>query len=357
MSIIVVGISHHSSSVSVRERFAFAEAEIDEVLRSLTDRGLAQESVLLSTCNRVELYISTRLPATEALHTIKQFLIENRQYQDEIRDEIYCHTNPSSVEHLFRVASGLDSLVLGETEILGQLKKAYHLAMEMKFTGGRLNKVFQKAFNVAKYIRSNTGIQRGSTSVGSVAVELADKIFDGLKGRRVMVIGAGDTSEKTARSLLSRGASEVAVTNRSYERAEELAGNLNGRAVPFQEWEAEFEALDIVISSTSAPTYVLDRARVEKLIRPRKSRPLLLIDIAVPRDIDPEINELDNVYVYNIDHLQSIAQDYLEQRQKEIDSCEAYIREKAHEVLGSLNPPGHAAKSGPIIQADAPEAG
>lgn len=357
MSIIVVGISHHSSSVSVRERFAFAESEIDDVLRSLTDKGLAQESVLLSTCNRVELYVSTRLPATEALYAIKQFLIENRQYQGVIRDEMYCHANPLSVEHLFRVASGLDSLVLGETEILGQLKKAYHLAMEMKFTGGRLNKVFQKAFNVAKHIRSNTGIQRGSTSVGSVAVELADKIFDGLKGRRVMVIGAGDTSEKTARSLLSRGASEVAVTNRSYERAEELAGNLNGRAVRFQEWEAEFEELDIVISSTSAPTYVLDRARVEKLIRPRKSRPLLLIDIAVPRDIDPEINELDNVYVYNIDHLQSIAQDYLEQRQKEIDTCEAFIKEKASEVLESLHPPGHAAREGAMIQVDAREAG
>ena len=356
MAIVVVGISHHSSSVAFRERFSFAESEIDGSLRQLTERGLVQESVLLSTCNRVELYAATRLPATEALHALKQFLIDNRQYKDDVNDEIYGYTDPLSVEHLYRVASGLDSLVLGETEILGQLKKAYHLAKEMSFTGRQLNKIFQKAFHVSKHIRSNTGIQRGSTSVGSVAVELADKIFDGLKGRRVMVIGAGDTSEKTARSLLSRGASEVAVTNRSFDRAVELADTLNGRAVKFQEWEDEFMDLDIVISSTSAPTYVLDRSRVEKLVRPRKSRPLLLIDIAVPRDIDPEINDLDNVYLYNIDHLQSIAQDYLSQRQKEITSCESFIKSKANETLESLHPPGHMNGRGTVFEVDRNEA-
>ena len=356
MSIVVVGISHHSSSVAFRERFSFAESEIDEALRQLTDSGLAQESVLLSTCNRVELYVSTGLPATEALHSLKQFLIENRKYTELVDDEIYGFTDPLSVQHLFRVASGLDSLVLGETEILGQLKKAYHTAKEMGFTGRQLNKIFQKAFHVSKHIRSNTGIQRGSTSVGSVAVELADKIFDGLKGRRVMVIGAGDTSEKTARSLLSRGASEVAVTNRSYDRAKELADHLNGRAVVFQEWEKEFEDLDIVISSTSAPTYVLDRARVERLVRPRKARPLLLIDIAVPRDIDPEINELENVYVYNIDHLQSIAQDHLSQRQKEISSCESFIKSKSTEILKSLNPVGNTNAGGTVFERDRKEA-
>jgi glutamyl-tRNA reductase len=189
-----------------------------------------------------------------------------------------------------------------------------------------------------------------------VAVELADKIFDGLKGRRVMVIGAGDTSEKTARSLLSRGASEVAVTNRSHDRAKELADHLNGRAVVFQEWEKEFEDLDIVISSTSAPTYVLDRARVELLVRPRKARPLLLIDIAVPRDIDPEINELENVYVYNIDHLQSIAQDHLSQRQKEISSCESFIKSKSTEILKSLKPAGNTDAGGTVFERDRKEA-
>ncbi len=356
MAVVVVGISHHSSSVEFRERFSFAESELDETLRQLTECGLVQESVLLSTCNRVELYAATRLPATEALHALKQFLIKNRKYDGQVDEEIYGFADPLSVEHLYRVASGLDSLVLGETEILGQLKKAYHSAQSMKSTGRQLNKIFQKAFYVSKHIRSNTGIQRGSTSVGSVAVELADKIFDGLKGRRVMVIGAGDTSEKTARSLLSRGASEVAVTNRSHDRALALAENLKGRAVRFQEWEAEFTDLDIVISSTSAPTYVLDRARVERLVRPRQSRPLLLIDIAVPRDIDPEINEIENVYVYNIDHLQSIAQDYLSQRQKEISSCESFIKSKAAETLESLNPVGDFNSDSSVFEGDRKEA-
>jgi glutamyl-tRNA reductase len=355
MSIVVVGISHHSSPVSLREHFAFTEDELDRVMRQLTASGLVHECVLLSTCNRVEIYAATPQPPAEALRALKQFLLENRAYKGEIRDEIYGHANPASVEHLFRVASGLDSLVLGETEILGQLKKAYHLAKEIRLTGACLNKVFQKAFNVAKHIRSSTGIQRGSTSVGSVAVELADKIFDGLHGRRVMVIGAGDTSEKTARSLLSRGASELTVTNRSLARAEELARKLGGRAIGFTDWETEFEQLDIVISSTSASSYILDRARLEPLVQPRGARPLLLIDIAVPRDIDPEINDLDNVYLYNIDHLQSIAQDYLDRRQKEIAYCEAFIQSKASEVLESLHAAGTFSGGKTFFRTDASE--
>jgi glutamyl-tRNA reductase len=202
-----------------------------------------------------------------------------------------------------------------------------------------LNKTFQRAFNVAKQIRTETNIQRGSVSVGSVAVELAEKIFSTLNGRQVMVIGAGETSEKTARALLSRGAQSILVSNRSHDRAVELAAQLSGRAVLFDDWAEEFSKIDIIISSTSAPHYVLDRAKLEPLMKLRKNRPLLLIDIAVPRDIEPEVNFLENVFLYNIDDLQAIASDYLEQRKSEIARCETIIREKARALIGSATPP------------------
>jgi glutamyl-tRNA reductase len=246
---------------------------------------------------------------------------------------LYKKSEPESIEHLFKVACGIDSLVLGETEILGQLKKAYDVALQHQHTGARLNRIFQRAFNVAKQIRTETNIQRGSISVASVAVELADKIFSSLEGRTVMVIGAGDTSEKAARALLSRGAKQLLVSNRSHDRAVALATELNGRAVPFDDWSKDFGKLDIVISSTSAPGYVIDRAKLSPLMKFRRGEPLLLIDIAVPRDIDPEVNFLENVFLYNVDDLHGIAADYLKQRQQEIAHCEAIIREKARAVL------------------------
>jgi glutamyl-tRNA reductase len=224
-------------------------------------------------------------------------------------------------------------MVLGETEILGQLKKAYDLALQHGHTAGRLNKAFQRAFNVAKHVRTTTNIQRGSISVGSASVELAEKIFTQLSDREVMVIGAGDTSEKTARALLSRGARGIIVTNRSHEKAVALAQELGGRAVQFEDWAAEFARIDIVISSTAAPHYILDRKRLEPLMKLRRNRPLLLIDIAVPRDIEPEVNFLENVFLYNIDDLQAIADDCLKQRQQEVARCEQIIREKAQGLL------------------------
>jgi glutamyl-tRNA reductase len=240
---------------------------------------------------------------------------------------------PQSLHHLFKVACGLDSMVLGETEILGQLKKAYGLAFRHRHTGARLNKAFQRAFHVAKHIRTETNIQRGSVSVASVAVELAEKIFSSLADREVLVIGAGETSEKTARALLSRGAHSIIVANRSHDRAVALANELGGRAVQFDDWAGEFEKIDIAISSTSAPHHILDPAKLEPLMKARQQRPLLLIDIAVPRDIDPEVNFLENVYLYDIDDLQAIADDYLRQRKEEIVKCEAIIGEKVKVLL------------------------
>jgi len=349
MPIVVIGLSHHTSPVEMRERFAFADAAIPGVLQRLRDSGLAEEAVILSTCNRVELYAALPAADRDALSSLRRFLLEVREYRQPVDNEIYALNEPHSVEHLFKVACGIDSMVLGETEILGQLKKAYDLALQNRHTGSRLNRAFQRAFNVAKQIRTETSIQRGSVSIGSVAVELAEKIFQSLSDRQVMVIGAGDTSEKTARALLSRGAHSILVSNRSHERAVALARELDGRAVHFDEWAAEFEKIDIVISSTAAPHYVLDRPRLEPLMKRRRNRALLLIDIAVPRDIDPAVNFLENVYLYNIDDLQAIADDYLQQRREEIARCEAVIREKAGLLLNSGQPTQFEAGSRPAF--------
>jgi glutamyl-tRNA reductase len=412
MSIVVIGLSHHSSPVELRERFAFAEAKIPDALKSLRESGIAGEAVILSTCNRVEIYAATALEPARAFVELKQFLTrwgetlsspnqnatksglerlsphqtdihaqhsspsprrgegrgeeavfssadprtpalsplgrgegvepDNLGVAELLRppkaaldNELYTLTEPQSLQHLFKVACGLDSMVLGETEILGQLKKAYDLAFRHRHTGARLNKAFQRAFHVAKHIRTETNIQRGSVSVASVAVELAEKIFSSLNDHEVLVIGAGETSEKTARALLSRGARSIVVANRSHDRAVALANELGGRAVQFDDWAGEFQKIDIAISSTSAPHHILDRARLEPLMKLRHHRPLLLIDIAVPRDIDPEVNFLENVYLYNIDDLQAIADDYLKLRKEEIARCEAIIAEKVTALLGT----------------------
>ncbi len=353
MNIVVIGLSHHSSPVELRERFAFAEAKIPDALKTLRESGSAAEAVILSTCNRVEIYAATAWEPARAFAELKKFLLrwsetteglevgssrcDDRTAQRAVPtttdSELYTLAEPQSLQHLFRVAGGLDSMVLGETEILGQLKEAYLLAHRHGHTGARLNKAFQRAFHVAKHVRTHTNIQRGSISVASAAVELAEKIFSSLREREVLVIGAGDTSEKTARALRSRGARNIIIASRSLERAQILAREFGGRAVPFDAWAAEFEKIDIVISSTSAPHPILDRARLEPLMQARQQRPLLLIDIAVPRDINPEVNFLENVYLYNIDDLQAIADGYLKQRKDEIARCEAIIAEKVKPLL------------------------
>ncbi len=349
MPLIVIGLSHHTAPVTVRERFAFPDATIPAALEKLRQTGIVTEAVILSTCNRVEIYAATELPGRQAMPGLRQFLLDHHNCQEPIQGEIYFHSDAESLEHLFKVACGLDSMVVGETEILGQLKRAYETALQHKQTGPHLNKAFQKAFNVAKHIRTETNIQRGSVSVGSVAVELAQKIFSSLDRHQVMIIGAGETSEKTARALLSRGAHGIIVSNRSHDRAVALARELEGRAVQFEDWAAEFPAIDIVISSTAAPHYILDRARLEPLMKLRRNRSLLLIDIAVPRDIDPAVNFLENVYLYNIDDLQAIADDYLRQRKEEIARCAAIIRQKA----GSLALAAPAAPFSGMNQASA----
>ena len=333
MSIVCLGLNHRTAPITVRERYSLADSQLPELLGKLFKETSAEEAVILSTCNRVEIYaVSNGLPQ-HLLNELRTFLIGEEEVEGD--DILYEHTGEASVVHLFKVASGLDSMVLGETEILGQLKGAYQIALESKATGGYLNKAFQKAFNTAKQIRTETNIQRGSVSVANVAVELAGKIFDQLEHRTVMVIGAGDTSEKTARALLSRGAKSVIVSNRSFERAKALAEELGGKAVDFDHWQSDLAIVDIIISSTSAPHYVIDRKKLEPLQATRQHRPLLLVDIAVPRDIEPEVNFMEDIYLYNIDDLQAIADGYLRLRKEEIAKCESIVNGKAKELLES----------------------
>lgn len=238
---------------------------------------------------------------------------------------MYARTAEDVARHLCRVVSGMDSMVLGETEVFGQTKRAYKAALEAGHTSAGLNKLFQRAFAVGKKVRTLTGIQVGQTSIGSVAVDLAEKIFGHLRDSRVMVLGAGEMSRTTAQSLLSRGAQSIFVANRTYDKAVELAAELDGQAVRFNEWEGVLSEVDVVISSTGAPHPIVRPGHIREVRRKRRYRPLFLIDIAVPRDIDPEVGEIEEVYLYDIDTLEQIANEGRERREAQIKECDEII--------------------------------
>lgn len=335
MTVFCLGLSHRTAPVEIREKFAISAEAIPAALTRLRGSGAAAEAVWLSTCNRVELY-TVAAPGTEG--ALRDWLLAHSQLSAEAAgDSLYVLPEPRSLEHLFRVASGLDSMVLGETEILGQLKKAYEIASQSGHTGSRLNKAFQRAFNVSKHIRTNTAIQRGGISVASVSVELGERLFETFRGRHVLLIGAGDTGEKVARALLSRGVESVVIHNRSPEKAAALAAALGDAASPCEDWMAEVPRVDVIISSTSSPHFVIDPAKLQPLLPARRHRPLLLIDLAVPRDIDPAVIHLPGIYLSNVDDLQMIAEHHLRQREAEITRCEEIIREK---VTALLSRPG-----------------
>ncbi|HEX8372346.1 MAG TPA: glutamyl-tRNA reductase [Chthoniobacterales bacterium] len=322
-------MSHQTASVEARERFAIDPQHTVAALERALHLPAVSEAVALSTCNRVEWYVVSGEENFDALSVLKT----RAEVEGNDLEHIYHHDFEETVRHLFRVVSGLESMIVGETEILGQVKKAYATAVDAQATSIWLNKLFQKAFSVAKQVRSQTAITRGSVSVGSVAVDLAEKIFGDLGGCKVMVLGAGDTSERTAKALASKGVKSVIVSNRSHERAVALAAEIGGRALHFEEWEAEFGTLDILISSTAAPHFVVTRERLEALMRTRQERPLFLIDIAVPRDVEPSVNEIDGVYLYDIDSLEAIARESLEVRRQEMVVCQKIIEHHVQEFL------------------------
>jgi glutamyl-tRNA reductase len=315
--VICGGLTFEGTPVELREMVAFRESQLPEALGRMRELLGLHEAVLVSTCNRVEYFGATARPEAAAA-AWPDFLRRFHALPDNFSPRSFQLGGTTCVEHLFSVASGLKSMVVGETEILGQLKDAYDVARAHGQTGKWLNRLFQSSFAAAKSVRSHTAITRGSVSVGSVSVELAEKIFGDLKGCRAMVIGAGETSERTARALLNRGVSSILVANRTHDRARALAAELDGEAVHWEQWEERAVAVDIMISSTSAPHYVLTLEKIEGLLKRRGRRPLFLIDLAVPRDFEPSINLLDGVYLYDIDDLQSIAQAHLRERQTEI---------------------------------------
>lgn len=315
------------------------EAKLSEVTRAAARLGSVEEAVVVSTCNRVEFYAATTEPV-QAFESLSGYLRETTGR--EPGGEFYRYGAPQSVRHLFRMVCGLDSMVLGETEVFGQVKRAYAFASTAGGTARHLNKLFQRAFNVGKHVRSKTNITRGAVSVGSVAVELAEKIFGSLNQCRVLIIGAGETSEQTARALLSRGAQSIFVSNRSHDRAMALAGAMGGRAIRFEDWGTEFAQIDILISSTSAPHFLLTKETLDPIMRRRRDRPLFVIDLAVPRDVDPAINAMDGVYLYDIDSLKAIARESLAVREQEVGQCESLIEHYVMEFtewLGTATPP------------------
>ena len=319
-NLFCVGISHHTANVETRERYL--PRRRGESLR--TDCGCA-EAVMLATCNRVELYAAAR--DTVTTQQVAHCLARREAPPGEDGSGFYRYEGEECVRHLFRVVCGLDSIVIGETEILGQVKKAYALARESGSAGPLLHRLFQRAFHVAKQVRSRTEITRGAVSVGSVVVDLAVKIFRDLAQRKVLLLGAGEMSERTARALRARGVSDIRVSNRSFERAERLAASVQGRAVAFQHWPNECREIDILISSTAAPEPLLTPEILGPLIRERLERPLFIIDAAVPRDVAPEVNEMDGVFLYDIDALQSIAEQSLALRRLQIAPADAIIAE------------------------------
>ncbi len=337
MHVVCLGLSHKTAPVELREKFAVGDAHLGEVAQQLSHAPGVSEAVVVSTCNRVEYYIAAEEPM-HATQAIANFV--SGRGDVEI-NAMHSMRGDEGIRHLFRVVSGLESMVLGETEILGQVKKAYLAAQSSGATSRNLNKLFQRAFNVAKEVRTQTSITRGSVSVGSAAVDLAEKIFGKLDHCHVMILGAGETAEMTAKALQSRGAKAIFVSNRTHERAQLLAETLGGRAIHFDEWDSEFDVLDIVIGSTGAPHAVVTKAKLAPLMRRRVDRPLFCIDLAVPRDFEPTVNELDGVYLYDIDALQGIADASMQVRRAELAKCEQLIERHVgefHEWLITPHP-------------------
>jgi glutamyl-tRNA reductase len=329
MELGCLGLNHRTAPVEVRERFAVGNTHLGEASQNLLEMAGVPEGVVISTCNRTEFYLAAD-DAAEALERLELRLADKVHGHEE---PFYRHAKAEAARHLCKVVSGLDSMLLGETEIFGQVKQAYHAAHAAGTTGPILNKLFQKVFGVGKKVRTQTAIQEGSTSIGNVAVELAEKIFGHLKDSEVMVLGAGEMSRLTAQALVSRGAKSVIVANRTHDRAVELAAEMNGRAVRFDDWLDVLKDVDVVISSTGAPHTIIHAKEIESVRRARKYRPLFLIDIAVPRDIEHSVGEIEEVYLYDIDALEQLAEEARSRRSKQIIECEKIIEVELRKLV------------------------
>ncbi len=335
MEILTVGLSHKTAPIEIREKVSFSEQNLEEGLRALQACPHVREGLILSTCNRVEVYTAVPKKDLEtAREEIAGFLSAYHEVPlENLAPHLYFMTGMESVQHIFRVSSSLDSMVVGEPQILGQVKDAFSCAANAQATGNVLNRLLHKAFSVAKRVRSETRIATSAVSISFAAVELARKIFGELEGKTVMLIGAGEMAELAARHLLNNGVEHIIVANRTYERAVKLAEEFRGAAVPFEELHQQMELADIVISSTGAPNIVIDRKMVQGVIKRRRNRPMFFIDIAVPRDIDPSVNGIENVYAYDIDDLEGVVEANIKARSKEAAKAEEIVSAEVSQFL------------------------
>lgn len=332
-----MGLNHHTAPVEVRERFAVAADQLGTASSDLVSKSQLIEGLVLSTCNRMEIYAVGK-DSQQTVDAVESFLTNGSGFEAQEVEHFYRKMGSEAARHLYRVVSGLDSMVLGENEIFGQVKKAYGDALAVSATAGVLNKLFQKSFSVGKKVRTQTAIQEGQTSVGSVAVDMAEKIFGHLKYSEVMIIGAGDMSRTTAQRMMERGAKKIYVVNRSFKNAQKLASEMGGEAIEFADWSSVLSKVDVVVSSTGASEPVVLAEHVEKVRAKRKYRPLFMIDIAMPRDIEPAVGKIEEVYLYDLDTLQVQADENRCRRQEQVRACEAIIED---EVKKFSNKEGH----------------
>ncbi|MCA1558361.1 MAG: glutamyl-tRNA reductase, partial [Acidobacteria bacterium] len=337
MSILLVGLNHKTAPVEVRERLAFSDEACAEGLRVLVDGEVVREGLIVSTCNRVEVLAETSTPAAESLDHIKSFLSRARHIgHDDFASHLYSHEEESAVRHVFRVASSLDSMVVGEPQVLGQVRHAYSLALEAGTAGRVLNRLVHHAFRTAKRVRTETGIASSAVSISYMAVELGRKIFGSLKGRTVLLIGAGEMAELSAQHLISAGVTRVMVANRTRGTAETLATQFEGEAVEFSELTKHLYSADIVICSTGASQYVVTAEMARESLGTRRNRPSFFIDISVPRNIDPAIGSINNLFVFDIDDLESVIASNIREREKEAERAEIIVESEVMQFQQAL---------------------
>lgn len=328
MQVMVMGLNYRTAPVEVRECFSFPESVLEEALSDVLSSDYIYETVVVSTCNRTEIYALVD-SVMEGTRHLQRVLARWSHVQSEVfLPHIYIYSAEAAIQHLFRVTTGLDSMVLGETQILGQVRDAFLFAQERKATASTFNHLFKQAITVAKRAHTETDISKHAVSISYAAVELAKKVFDDVAGKTVLIIGAGKMSELTGKHLYHSGFQKVMVVNRTYERAKELADLFGGRALDMQSLDLALREADIVISSTGASNYVVDKEIVARVMKQRKNRPMFMVDIAVPRDLDPEIHALKNVYLYDIDDLQGVVNLNLTERSKEADKIEVLLTEE-----------------------------
>ena len=336
MMLLITGVNHKTAPVEVRERLAFSDSALPTALAHLKSRAGVSEALILSTCNRVEI-VTAGDDGADLRAAVCEFLAEARQASPALLGScLYFHEGPEAILHLFRVAASLDSMVVGEPQILGQLKSAFAVAKEQGALCGVLESVLSRAFGVAKRVRSETGIGQMAVSISYAAVELARKIFGSLEGKTVMIVGAGKMSELSARHLRRSGASHIFVTNRTYDRALELANLFQGTPVEYTKFLSLLPEVDILIASSGAPHYILQKADMQHVIGVRRNKPMFLIDIAVPRNIAPDVNEVDNVFLYDIDDLQGVVNSNLREREKAAGQAEGIIAQEVERTLSRM---------------------